>query len=130
MEKNGAALALLGENRERFHVRNLEIIPGNAPDACRELPAPGYVFIGGSSGSLREIVTLALEKNPAARIAITAVTLESVAEMSRLIKEFAPADVEITCLNVARSREAGPYHLLAAQNPVYLFTLQRQEAAV
>ncbi len=130
VEKNGAALALLGENRERFHVRNLEIIPGNAPDACRELPAPGYVFIGGSSGSLREIVTLALEKNPAARIAITAVTLESVAEMSRLIKEFAPADVEITCLNVARSREAGPYHLLAAQNPVYLFTLQRQEAAV
>lgn len=128
IEKNEAALLLLEENRDRFHVRNVEIVPGSAPEACRELPAPDAVFIGGSSGNLREIVSLILEKNPAARIVAAAVTLESIAEMERIIKEFSFISTEITCLNVSNSREAGPYHLMTAQNPVYLFTLQRQEA--
>ena len=130
IEKNEAALALLEENRSRFHTRNLEIISGSAPEACRALPAPDCVFIGGSSGNLREIVALVLEKNPAARIVASAVTLESVAEMSDMIKEFSFADVDAVCLNAAYSREAGPYHLMTAQNPVYLFTLQGRGAAV
>ncbi len=130
VEKNENALALLAENRKKFHVSNLEIVPGRAPEACRELPAPTHVFIGGSTGGLRDIVTLVLEKNPNARLVLTAVTLESVAEMEQLVKEFNFADADITCLNVSRARELGAYHLMTAQNPVYLFTLQRREGAV
>ena len=130
IEKSENALALLAENRRSFHVSNLEIVPGRAPEACRELPAPTHVFIGGSTGSLREIVALVLEKNPNARLVLTAVTLESVAEMDRLIKEFHFTDTDVTCLNVSCARELGPYHLMTAQNPVYLFTLQRRRGAV
>ena len=130
VEKNENALALLAENRKKFHVSNLEIVPGRAPEACRELPVPTHVFIGGSTGSLRDIVALVLEKNPNARLVLTAVTLESVAEMERLIKEFGFTDADITCLNVSRARELGAYHLMTAQNPVYLFTLQRRRGAV
>ncbi len=130
VEKNENALALLAENRKKFHVSNLEIVPGRAPEACRELPAPTHVFIGGSTGGLRDIVTLVLEKNPNARLVLTAVTLESVAEMEQLVKEFNFADADITCLNVSCARELGAYHLMTAQNPVYLFTLQRREGAV
>lgn len=130
IEKSENALALLAENRRSFHVSNLEIVPGRAPEACRELPAPTHVFIGGSTGSLREIVALVLEKNPNARLVLTAVTLESVAEMDRLIKEFHFTDTDVTCLNVSCARELGSYHLMTAQNPVYLFTLQRRRGAV
>ena len=130
IEKSENALALLAENRRSFHVSNLEIVPGRAPEACRELPAPTHVFIGGSTGSLREIVALVLEQNPNARLVLTAVTLESVAEMDRLIKEFHFTDTDVTCLNVSCARELGPYHLMTAQNPVYLFTLQRRRGAV
>ncbi|MDE6933580.1 MAG: precorrin-6A reductase [Oscillospiraceae bacterium] len=130
VEKNENALALLAENRKKFHVSNLEIVPGRAPEACRELPAPTHVFIGGSTGGLRDIAALVLEKNPNARLVLTAITLESVAEMERLVKEFHFADADITCLNVSRARELGSYHLMTAQNPVYLFTLQRREGAV
>lgn len=129
VEKNENALALLAENRKKFHVSNLEIVPGRAPEACRELPVPTHVFIGGSTGGLRDIVALVLEKNPNVRLVLTAVTLESVAEMERLIKEFDFTDADITCLNVSRARELGAYHLMTAQNPVYLFTLQRREGA-
>ena len=130
VEKNENALALLAENRKKFHVSNLEIVPGRAPEACRELPVPTHVFIGGSTGGLRDIVTLVLEKNPNVRLVLTAVTLESVAEMEQLVKGFNFADADITCLNISRARELGAYHLMTAQNPVYLFTLQRREGAV
>jgi len=130
VEKNETALELLEENRKRFHVRNLEIVSGSAPEACRELPAPGFVFIGGSSGNLREIIALVLEKAPSARIVVSAVTLESIAEMENIVRGFSFTDAEITCLSVTRSHKAGPYHLMTAQNPVYLFTLQQREAAV
>lgn len=130
IERNEGALALLAENRRKFHVSNLEIVPGRAPEACRELPAPTHVFIGGSAGNLQEIVSLVLEKNPAARLVMTAVTLESAAEMTGIMKKFAFTETDAVCLNAARSRTAGPYHLMTAQNPVYLFTLQRREGAV
>ena len=130
VEKNDAALALLRENQERFHVRNLEVISGAAPEICQELPVPTHVFIGGSSGGLREIIALVLAKNPSARIVVTAVTLESIAEMDSIVKYFPFTDVEITAINVSRSREAGDYHLMTAQNPVYLFALQRQGESV
>ena len=120
IEKKEEALALLAENKARFHVSNLEIVPGSAPGACRDLPAPTHVFIGGSSGNLREIVDLILEKNPKARIVAAAVTLESVAELAGISRDFPSRSV--VCLSAARGREAGPYCLMTGQNPVYLFT--------
>lgn len=127
IEKKDAALALLEDNRAKFHVSNLRIVPGEAPGACAGLPAPTHVFIGGSSGNLREIVELALEKNPAVRIAVSAVTLESVGEMNDIVRDFDGA--EVVCLNASRGRKAGNYHLMTAQNPVYVFCL-RGEARV
>lgn len=125
VEKREDALVLLQENRERFHLRNLELIPGAAPQVCRDLPAPTHAFIGGSSGGLREIVSLLLEKNPAVRIAAAAVTLESVAELTGIVRDFQFAEHEVLCLTSARGRVAGDYHLMTGQNPVYLFTMQK-----
>lgn len=130
VEKNETALDLLRENRAHFHIKNLEIISGTAPEACWNLPAPTHVFIGGSSGNLREIVELALEKNPEVRIVVSAIALESIAEMNKIVKDYSFAEFEAACLSVSRSRKAGPYHLMTAQNPVYLFTLQRREEMV
>ena len=120
IEKNEAALALLAENRQKFHTANLEIVSGAAPEACRNLPPPTHAFIGGSSGNLREIVDLLVEKNPKVRIVAAAVTLESVAELTGLSRDF-PSHSAV-CLTAARGRAAGPYHLMTGQNPVYLFT--------
>lgn len=125
IEKREDALALLRENRERFHLRNLELVPGAAPQVCRDLPAPTHAFIGGSSGNLREIVSLLLEKNPAVRIVAAAVTLESVAELTGIVRDFQFAEHEALCLAAARSRAAGNYHLMTGQNPVHLFTMQK-----
>ena len=70
------------------------------------------------------IIALLLEKNPRVRIVATAVTLESVAELTECVKAFPFRETEAVSLTAARSRKAGAYHLMTGQNPVYIFTMQ------
>ena len=118
-------LKLMKENCRRFHVDNVDILCGLAPEACETLPAPTHVFIGGSSGNMKEILDCILRKNPQARIVATAISLESIAELTSCMKEFDTA--EVVQLSATRSRKAGPYHLMSAQNPIHIFTFQKGE---
>lgn len=124
VERREEAIELLRSNKSAFSAENLEIIKGTAPDACRAIPAPTHVFIGGSSGNMKEIINIILEKNPLARITATAVSLETVAELTECMKAFDFTDTEVVSVQTARSRKAGAYNLMNAQNPVYIFTMQ------
>lgn len=128
IEKRAEAVALLRQNREKFRLGNLEVVEGLAPAACEALPAPTHVFIGGSSGGVREIIALARRKNPRVRVVATAIALESVGELTACLKDKSLAEAEVVSLQAARGRKAGPYHLMLGQNPVYIFTLQGGEA--
>ena len=120
IEKKEAALDLLSENKARFGCANLELVPGTAPEALKDLPAPDRVFLGGTSGDMEEILAVIFEKNPQARVVCTAVTLETVGEAARL---FAPLDgADMVQVAVTRTRRAGRYHLMDAQNPVWMFS--------
>ena len=122
IEQKETAVELTRHNAAKFSLTNLEVVSGTAPEALKPLPAPTHVFIGGSSGNLREIVDLLLEKNPDVRIVATAVTLETTAELTELLGEFETA--EVVEIQVNRPRKVGRYHLSNAQNPVYIFTFQ------
>ena len=122
IEREADALALLEQNRAAFGAENLRLVSGSAPEACRELPAPTHAFLGGTGGQVREILQLLLEKNPHVRIVATAVTLESAAALTACMREFEFS--ECVSLSIAKARAAGPYHLMAGQNPIYIFTLQ------
>ena len=71
---------------------------------------------------MKRIIALLLEKNPNVRIVATAVTLESIAELTACMKELSPRQSEAVSLTVSRSRPLGPYHLMTAQNPICIFT--------
>ena len=120
VEKKPEALALIGENKARFGVDNLEVVAGTAPEALEGLPAPDRVFLGGTSGNMEEILDAVFRKNPAARVVCTAVTLETVGEAARRFAKLEGADM--VQVSVTRTRPAGPYHLMDAQNPVWLFS--------
>ena len=124
IERKDTAVELLRENTRRFGLHNLTIVPGLAPEVCRELPAPTHVFIGGSAGNMRQILAEILTKNPNARIVATAVTLESVAELTQCVKDIPFATTEVVSMTVAKDRKAGPYHLMMGQNPIFIFTMQ------
>jgi precorrin-6Y C5,15-methyltransferase (decarboxylating) len=120
VERDEEALFLLGENRAKLGLFNVEIVPGEAPQALERLPPPAAVFIGGSGGRLQALVEAGLGKNPACRFVVTAITLETIAETAALIRRPGIRDTEITQVAVSRSQEAGSYHLMKAENPVYI----------
>ena len=124
IEMKEKALSLTRHNAEKFGLTNLELVAGAAPDALESLPAPTHAFIGGSTGKLRNIIDCLLAKNPDVRIVANAVTLETVAELTELCKSFEVCD--IAEVSVSKPRVLGRYHLMTAQNPVYIFTLQHE----
>ncbi|WP_417029232.1 precorrin-6A reductase [Blautia sp.] len=122
IEKKEDALAILKENKKKFAVDNLAIIPGVAPEAMTELPAPTHAFIGGSSGNMQDIINLLLEKNPKVRIVINCITLETVTEAMNAIRDFGLEDVDIVQLAAARSKSIGRYHMMMGENPIYIIS--------
>ncbi len=122
VERQEEAAGLIEENMRRFAVPNIRVIRGKAPEALRDLPVPTHAFIGGSAGKLREILALLLEKNPRIRVVINAVTLETLGEMERCLRELPFEEVEILQLTVAKARTLGGYHLMTGQNPVYIIS--------
>lgn len=126
IEKKEEAQKLLLENQRRLRAFNLKPIAGSAPEALQKLPAPTHAFIGGSSGSMDAIITLLLEKNPKVRIVISAIALETVSEVMRILQKSRFAQQEVVQVSVARAKALGSYHMMMGQNPVYLFTLSNE----
>lgn len=122
IEMKEKAIALTRHNAEKFHLTNLEVIAGTAPEALEDLPAPTHAFIGGSTGNMRGIIDCLLKKNPHVRIVVNTVTLETLAELTEISKEFDFSD--IAEISVAKPRKLGNYQLMTAQNPVFIFTFQ------
>lgn len=113
--------ALIKANREKFRTRNLVLVEGLAPAALSDLPAPDAVFIGGSKGSLAAIVDDALDKNPDARICVSAIALETLSAAVAALTAKGRT-VQVSQIAVSRAKAVGGLHLMMAQNPIYLIT--------
>ena len=113
--------ALIRRNREKFHTYNLTLIEGKAPDALAELPAPDAVFIGGTKGGMEAVVDAVLGKNPAARICISAIALETLSAAVAALTAHG-LSAEVTQIAVSRTKPTGRLHLLMANNPIFLIT--------
>ncbi len=121
IEQKEEGISLIEENRRKLGGYNVLPVAGTAPGALTGLPKPDKAFIGGSSGNLREIVALLKEKNPFVRIVVNAITLETLNESVSCMEE-AGFSTEISCVNSARSKKVGGYHMMTANNPVYVIT--------
>lgn len=123
IEKKEEAAELIEKNAEKFKTDNLRLIRGTAPEALVELPPPTHAFIGGSSGNLEAILETLWKKNPALRVVINAVSLETIAELTRLAESY---EIELVMISAARANPVGSYHLMTGQNPVMIGTMNGQ----
>lgn len=121
VERNEEALGLIAANRDCLGADTLTLVPGEAPEALLGLPAPTHAFIGGSGGHMEEIVDVLLEKNPAVRVVINVIALES---LSRVLAVTAARGIEaeFVSVQVARAETAGRFHMMKAENPVYVIS--------
>lgn len=117
---NPAAIELTAGNAVKQGLCNIQTVHGDARDAIQKLPTPTHAFIGGSGGGLGEILKLLYRKNPAMRVVVNAVSLETIAELSALLPKLSLREREIIQVQIARENSAGRYHLMKAENPVYI----------
>ncbi len=121
VEQKADAAALLRENRKKFAADNIEIIQGSAPEALENLPVPTHAFIGGSSGRLIEIIEAVRRKNTKIRFVVNAVTVETLATLMKVAERYPEyADMTMIQVGISRSRGLGQYHMMMAENPVYI----------
>ena len=120
VEKDPTQFAYLKKNIAKFAASNVEPIEGEAPAALKVLPDPDMVFIGGSSGKLRDIFEYVDERlRPGGRIVANIVTLENLAEVTQFMKDFRYA-FEVTTANIARTKELANMRFMVAANPVHI----------
>lgn len=122
VEKNPEAVSLICQNRKKFRTDGIRVVNGKAPEALEDLEAPTHVFIGGSSGNLKEILRTVLDRSPEARIVVNAISLETVSEAMEAAEEGLLKDAQITQIMASRSRKLGRYHMMTGQNPVYIIS--------
>ena len=122
IERKAEAVSLIEKNCVKYGLANVKVVHGEAPGALTELPVPTHAFIGGSNGSLKEILKDLYQKNPCMRVVVTAVTLETVGAVSSILNEFPVKQEEIIQMSVSRAKKAGRYHLMQAENPVFILS--------
>ncbi len=125
-EQKEEGCALIRANAEKAGVKNLTVVPGKAPESLYGCPAPERVFLGGSSGNMEEILDLVTELNPAVQIVINVIALESLSQAMEWFRKKG-REPEVVCMQVSRAAKRGPYHMMQAQNPIYVLTAQKQQ---
>ena len=124
VERKPEAVALIRANKEKFHLSNITVVETEAPEGFSGLPAPTHAFIGGSGGNMRKILNELYEKNSAMRIVVNAISVETVCEMREMLRKFPVAEEEIVQIQASRAKKAGSYHLMQAENPVWIFSFR------
>lgn len=120
VERTEEGCSLIAQNAHKFGLDNIQVVHGSAAGVLEELPAPDAVFVGGSGGELEDIFKIILKKNPHVRIVITAVTLETVQEAVRLLEQNGFDTPQIVQIAVTEVKKRGQYHMLSANNPVFI----------
>lgn len=122
IDKKREAVRLTEDNRSKFNLNNITVIEGEAPEAFNGLPAPTHVFLGGSSGNMKDILEKLYEKNPRLHVVINAITLETISEVTALLSILPVENQDIIQVQVSRANTLGRYHLMQAENPVYIIS--------
>ena len=120
IERKKEALDILKDNIEKFNLDNITVIDGEAPLALDEIHEATHAFIGGSGGHLKEILNKLYKINPAMRVVINAVTIETITEIGSLKGDYKIKDYEMVMLQISHSSKVGYYNMMKAENPIWI----------
>jgi precorrin-6Y C5,15-methyltransferase (decarboxylating) len=129
IEVDPEGVEICRENVIAHGVDNITIIEGRAPDALDGLDAPDSIFIGGSKGSMQEIIDVAFERlTPGGHLVVNAITLENVAEAYQTFRSRGLTP-DVTLLQVSRAEPLARYMRYEAMNPIQIFAVQKPAAS-
>ncbi|MBQ2801360.1 MAG: precorrin-6A reductase [Lachnospiraceae bacterium] len=120
IEQKNEALSLIQQNKKKFQLDNISVVEAKAPNGLTELPKATHAFIGGSGGNLKEILQVLYYVNSHMRVVINAISMETICEIKEILSLYPVENEEIVQMQVNRAKKAGQYHLMQAENPVWI----------
>lgn len=141
-DEKSEACSLTLENAEKFGLPNITVREGKAPEifaassdinspddmsSNMNIPAPTHAFIGGTDGNLTEIIDALYNMCPEIRIVMTAVSLNTIAEITNIgnDKRLSEKGIAINDMHISQTassdyRRMGRYLMPQTNNPVYI----------
>ncbi|HLJ87098.1 MAG TPA: precorrin-6y C5,15-methyltransferase (decarboxylating) subunit CbiE [Candidatus Angelobacter sp.] len=127
VEVDPEGIEICRENLLTHSVDNVTVVEGRAPEALDTLPAPDSVFVGGSKGSMREIVDYCIHRlQPGGHLVVNAITLENSAEAYEAFRAQGLTP-EVTLLQISRAEPLARYRRYEALNPIQVFSVRKPE---
>ena len=127
IEQKKEAVSLIQQNKEKFQFENVTVVEAKAPEGFQDLPRVTHAFIGGSGGNLKEILQALYEMNPNMRVVINAISMETICEIKEILTMYPIENEEMVQIQVSRAKEVGKYHLMQAENPVWICAFNFRE---
>lgn len=128
VEVDPEGVEICHENLRTRAIDNVRVIAGRAPEALSDLETPDAVFVGGSKGSMDEIVDVALERlRPGGRLVVNAITLENSGEVYSALRKRGIVP-EVTLLQISRAEPLARYLRFEALNPIQIFAAEKPAA--
>jgi precorrin-6Y C5,15-methyltransferase (decarboxylating) len=126
IEQNEQYQEYIRRNLRKFQSRHVTVVEGEAPGCLELLPDPDRVFIGGSGGNLWDILEVVDQRlGVGGRVVVNAITLDTLAATSEFL-ENAGYQVDVTSVNIARTRPSTDYKMFEAFHPVFILVADKE----
>ncbi len=117
------AIELTKKNLEKFGIKNVELILSDAKQSIKDLPQADTIFLGGTGGDTKDIVTLCYSKlKSGGRIVIGVILIETMYAVLDVIYKLGFSDVDITQVTISKSKKTSTGTMMLARNPVTIIS--------
>lgn len=125
IERHADDLELGRLNALKFRV-DCTFVHNKAPNGMEEFPNPDAVFIGGTGGSLEDIIAYCCERlNENGRIVLNAATLENMMDAKKAFEQQG-FETDITLIQLSKSKPIAKLTRLKPLNPVFMVTAWKE----
>lgn len=126
IEHNDEAVDLIKQNMEKFDVKNMTLIAGEAPQDLPQGITFDRIFIGGSGGNLAEIIQYSYDNlREGGTIALNFIVLENAFEAIECIKKSEFKTLDISQVIVAKNRRVKDFNMMMAENPIFVISAKK-----
>jgi len=127
IEMDAEDFGLLTENTQRFGVRNLTPILGQAPQAWEKLPDPDVIFVGGTGRMVTELVEASWPRlRKGGRLIANVASMENVVALQTLLSERFSVEPVLWMIQLSRGNYQFEKLRLESANPTFLIKATKQ----